>query len=63
MKKPKRITDAFYMKKQLHGGYKIIEVFHFDNENYYRKKIIAKNVPYMDAESMIYNLEHKISKS
>lgn len=60
MKKPKKIIDGYYMKRQLIKGYKIIEISHFDNEDFHRKRTIVKGLSYMDAENMIYNLERKI---
>lgn len=45
------------MRKQLRGGYKIEEFSHFSNENFSRRRIIAKNLTMSDAEAMLYKLE------
>ena len=58
--KPKRIIDGYYMKKQLHGGFKVYEVFHFSNEQSVRRKCIAKNLTLTDAEDLIFRLEAKL---
>ena len=55
--KPYRIIDGYFMKKQLRGGFKVVEVSHFSNEKFYRKRVLKKNLTLNDAEDMIYRLE------
>ena len=57
--KPIRITDGYQMKKHLHGGYKIIEYYHFSNEKFLRKKILFRHLTLTDAEDKLYRLESK----
>lgn len=56
--KPTRITDGFRIKKQLHGGFKIQEFFHFSNEGFIRKRTLFKNMNLSDAEDKLYRLEN-----
>ena len=60
--KPYRIIDGYYMKKQLHGGFKLVEVSHFSNETFYRKRTLKKNLNLNEAEDMVYRLESKLKK-
>ena len=60
--KPKRITDGYQMKKHLHGGFRVIEYWHFSNESYIRKKCVAKHLNLSQAEDLMYKLEAKLSK-
>lgn len=57
--KPERINDGYDMKKQLHKGFKVIEYFHYSNEQTLRKRVIQKGLTLTDAENLIYLLEHK----
>ncbi len=50
------------MKKQLHGGFKVVEVSHYSNETFYRKRVLKKNLNLNEAEDMIYRLENKLNK-
>lgn len=45
------------MKKQQHGGFKVVEVSHFNNEKFYRKRTLKKNLTLDEAEDMLYRLE------
>lgn len=58
--KPTRIIDGYRMKKQLHGGFKIVEYSHFSNESFLRKKVLHKNLTLTDAEDKLYRLESKL---
>lgn len=58
--KPKLIIDGYQMKKQLHAGFKIVEYFHYSNENYLRKRVLFKNLTLSDAEDKLYRLESKL---
>ena len=60
--KPYLIIDAFLIKKQLHGGFKVVEVSHFSNESFYRKRTLKKNLNLNEAEDMVYRLESKLKK-
>ena len=60
--KPKRITDGYQMKKHLHNGFRIIEIWHFSNENNYRKRCVAKHLNLSDAEDLLYKLEAKLKQ-
>lgn len=60
--KPKRITDGYQMKKHLHGGFRIIECWHFSNESHIRKKCVVKHLNLSQAEDLMYKLEAKLSK-
>lgn len=58
--KPKRIILGYNTKKQLHSGFKVIEYSRMSNEDYVRRKTIAKNLTVDGAEEMIYELEKKL---
>lgn len=60
--KPKRITDGYQMKKHLHGGFKVVEFWHFSDEHNIRKRCVAKHLNLNDAEGLLYKLEAKLSK-
>lgn len=60
--KPYLIIDTYLMKKQLHGGFKVVEVSHYSNETFYRKRVLKKNLNLNEAEDMIYRLENKLNK-
>ena len=60
--KPTRIIDGYQMKKQLHGGFKIVEYSHVRNEVFLRKKVIHKDLTLTDAEDILYRLESKLLK-
>lgn len=57
--KPKRVVEGYQMKKQLHGGFKIIEYTRMSNEQGIRKRTIYKNLTLTDAEDILYRLETK----
>lgn len=57
--KPKRVVEGYQMKKQLHGGFKIIEYSRMSNEGIVRKRTIHKNLPLTEAEDILYRLESK----
>lgn len=57
--KPTRIV-SYEMKKQLHGGYKILEHSHMSNDTGYKKRTLYKNLPMTDAEDKLYRLESKL---
>lgn len=57
--KPKRVVEGYQMKKQLHGGFKIIEYARMSNEQHVRKRTIYKNLTLTDAEDILYRLETK----
>lgn len=57
--KPTRVIDGYQMKKHLHGGFKIIEYYHYSNEDFMRKKIIFKHLTLSEAEDKLYRLETK----
>ena len=59
--KPIRVIEGYAMKKQLRGGYKIIEYWRMSNEEGVRKRTLHKNLPMTDAEDKLYRLENKIS--
>lgn len=48
------------MKKQLHGLFKIVEVSHFSDEHFLRRKVLYKNLTLTDAEDKLYRLESKM---
>ena len=58
--KPYRIIDGYHMKKQLHRGFKILEYYHYSNEQSYRRRTLYKNLTLTDAEDKLYRLESKI---
>lgn len=62
--KPQRTTDGYVMKKQLHGGFKILEYYHYELHGKAttdtRKRTIKKNMLLTDAENLLYRLEHKV---
>lgn len=58
--KPKRIIDGYITKKQLHGGFKIIEISHISNENFLRKRVLHKGLTLSDAEDIVYRLESRL---
>lgn len=58
--KPIRVIDGYQMKKQLHGGFKIVEYSHFNNEDFLRKRTVHKNLTLSDAEDKLYRLESKL---
>jgi hypothetical protein len=60
--KPKRITDGYQMKKHLHGGFRIIEHWHFSNETNIRRRCVAKHLDLNEAEDLMYRLEAKLNK-
>ena len=55
--KPNLIIDGYRMKKQLHGGYKILEFSHYENESRMRKRTLYKNLDLSTAEDTMYRLE------
>lgn len=57
--KPKRIVDGYQMKKQQHGLFKIVEYYHFSNEQNIRKRTLHKDLNISEAEDLIYRLESK----
>lgn len=57
--KPTQVIDGYDMKKQLHGGYKIIKYWHMSNEQFIRKQTLHKNLPMNVAEEILYKLENK----
>ena len=58
--KPIKVIDGYQMKKQLHGLFKIVEVYHYSNElGNIRKRTLCKNLTLSDAEDKIYRLETK----
>lgn len=57
--KPTRIVDGYQMKKQQHGLFKIVEFYHYSNEQAIRRRTISKNLTLSDAEDKIYRLETK----
>lgn len=60
--RPLRTTDAYQMKKQLHGRFKIVEYYHYELHGKptteVRKRTIKKNLLLTDAENLLYKLEH-----
>ena len=60
--KPYLIIDGYVMKKHLHGGFRIIEYFHYSDEKFTRKRTKAKHLCLEDADDMMYRLESKLSK-
>ena len=60
--KPKRVTDGYQMKKQLYGGFRIVEFFHFSDEVTIRKRCVAKHLNLNEAENLLYKLEAKLNK-
>lgn len=57
--KPTRVIDGYQLKKHLHGGFKIVEYFHFSNEKLLRKKTIYRHLTLNDAEDKLYRLESR----
>lgn len=57
--KPTRVIDGYQLKKHLHGGFKIIEFYHFSNEKSIRKKVLFRHLTLTDAEDKLYRLESK----
>lgn len=55
--KPKRVIEGYQMKKQLHGGFKIVEYSRMSNEDVIRRRTIHKNLTLTDAENILYKLE------
>ena len=57
----RKVIDGFRMKKQLHGGFKIVEYSHFEKNGYaiteIRKRTLYKDLPMTDAEAKLYELE------
>lgn len=47
------------MKRQLQGGFKVVEYYYFDNENTLRKRVLRKGLDMSEAEDFIYRLERK----
>ena len=60
MKRSTKIIDGYEMKHSPMGGYRIVEYYHFKNEQV-RKRTIAKNLNQSDAEDMLWKLENKSS--
>lgn len=57
--KPTRLIEGYQVKKQLHGGFKIVEYTRMSNEDVVRKRTIYKNLTLTDAEDILYRLESK----
>lgn len=57
--KPTRDIDGYQMRRQLHGGFKIVEYSHYSNEDIIRKRTIYKNLTLTEAEDKLYRLEGK----
>lgn len=55
--KPALVIDGYQIKKHLHGGFKIVEYFHFSNETFIRKRTLFKHLTLTDAEDKLYRLE------
>lgn len=55
--KPKRVIEGYQMKKQLRGGFKIVEFSRMSNEDVIRRRTIHKNLTLTDAENILYKLE------
>lgn len=58
--KPTLIIEGYKMKKQLHGGFKIIEYSRFSNETFIRKRVLFKHLTLSEAEDKLYQLESKL---
>lgn len=58
--KPKKIVDGYQSKKQLFGGFKVVEYYHYTNEPSVRKRVLFKDLSMTDAENVVYNLESKM---
>ena len=60
MKKIPRTIDGYLMKKQLHGGFKIVEYSHVEGQSSSaHTRTIYKNLTLTDAEDRLYRLESK----
>ena len=60
IQKSTRVIDGYQMKKQLHGGFKIVEYSHVEGQPASaRKRTLHKNLLLTDAESLLYKLESK----
>ena len=59
-RKPALIIDGYEMKKHLHGGFKIIEYSHYENEKFIRKRTLFKHLTLVEAEDILYRLESKL---
>lgn len=58
--KPECIIDGYSIKKQLMGGFKVIEYSHYSNEKFSRKRTLHKNLSITDAENIVYELNKKL---
>lgn len=59
--KPTKVIDGYISKKQLHGGFKVIQLYHYEKNgkplSEMRRRVIRKGLNMDEAEELIYKLE------